>query len=249
MKRLKILGVPIDKVDMDSAISRVADCLRQKKKCVVCTPNSEIVMLAQKSGELRNFIETADLVVPDGIGLVLASRIVKNPLSERVTGIDLMDRILGYCSENGKSVFIMGSRPGVAEKAAANISQKFKDISFAGTHHGYFKGYHTGCENSPEEVEVIEKINAAKPDVLFIAMGAPKQELWISKHKDRLDATIIMGVGGSADVYAGEVQRAPMAYQKLGLEWLYRLIKEPWRYKRMMALPAFVVEVIKRGEN
>ncbi len=249
MSKLNILGVPIDRVDMNSALSKIVDYMENRDKCIVCTPNSEIVMQAQNNKELWNFINEADLVVPDGIGLVAASRIIGKPLKERVTGIDLMERVLWYCDMNRKNVFIMGGKPGVAQKAAENISCKYPDINFCGINHGYFKGLHIGQEGHEEEMAVIDKINSASPDVLFVALGAPKQELWINKYAHMINANVIMGVGGSTDVYAGEVKRAPQIYQNLGLEWFYRLIKEPWRYKRMMALPKFVVEVLKRGES
>ncbi len=182
-------------------------------------------------------------VIPDGIGLVIASKIIKNPLKERVTGIDLMENILNYCNENNKSIFILGGKPGVADRAVENIVKKYPNIKKSGSYHGYFKGHHIGHEGHDEEKEVINKINELKPDILFVAFGAPKQELWIQRYKDEVNTSILMGVGGSVDVYAGEVKRAPEFYQKFGLEWLYRLVKEPWRYKRMMLLPKFIVQV------
>ncbi len=244
-----VLGVPIDKVNRKEALDKAIDFIENSENKVIYTPNSEIVMDANENKDLLNAIKEADMVIPDGIGLVLASKVIKKPLNERVTGIDLMESILSYCHEKGKSIYIIGGKPGVSEKAGMEIKEKYPNIQVVGTYHGYFKGLHIGCPGHEEEVAVLKKINDLKPDVLFVAFGAPKQELWIQEYKKELNVKLLMGVGGSVDVYAGNVKRAPEIYQKLGLEWFYRLIKEPWRYKRMMALPKFVIEVIKRGEN
>ncbi|OPJ55246.1 WecB/TagA/CpsF family glycosyltransferase [Alkalithermobacter paradoxus] len=249
MEKINVLGVKVHRVTMSDAVNRVISFLENKQKSIVYTPNSEIIMECQTNEKLSLAMKEADLVIPDGIGIVLASKIIKKPLSERVTGIDLMEKILNYANEKGKSIFILGGRPGVAQKCGENILKRYPNIKLKGTHHGYFKGQHIGMENHSEEVQVLELINYLKPDILFVAFGAPKQELWIQRYKDELDAKLFMGVGGSVDVYAGEVKRAPKIYQNLGLEWFYRLVKEPWRYKRMMALPKFVIEVIKRGQN
>ncbi|KXZ40510.1 N-acetylglucosaminyldiphosphoundecaprenol N-acetyl-beta-D-mannosaminyltransferase [Alkalithermobacter thermoalcaliphilus JW-YL-7 = DSM 7308] len=249
MEKIRILGIEIDKVSEKDALDRAVKFLEKGKKCVIYTPNSEIIMQCQSNKNLANALKQADLVIPDGIGLVLASRVIKKPLLERVTGIDLMESILNYANENNKSIFILGAQDGISQKCAQNILKKYPNIKVKGVHHGYFKGYHMGIENHPQEKKVIQLINSLKPDILFVAFGAPKQEIWIQRYKNEIDAKIFMGVGGSVDVYAGKVKRAPKIYQNLGLEWLYRLIKEPWRYKRMMALPKFVIEVIKRGEN
>ncbi|WP_334302865.1 WecB/TagA/CpsF family glycosyltransferase [Tepidibacter aestuarii] len=244
LERINILGVPVHKVDMNEALNASSNFFDRDKKSVIVTPNSEIVMMAKDDEKFLNIIKEADLVIPDGIGLVIASKIIKNPLTERVTGIDLMENILNYCNENNKSIFILGGKPGVADKAVENIVKKYPNIKNSGAHHGYFKGHHIGHEGHDEEKEVIRKINEIKPDILFVAFGAPKQELWIQRYKDEVDTSVFMGVGGSVDVYAGEVKRAPEVYQKFGLEWFYRLVKEPWRYKRMMLLPKFIVQVI-----
>ncbi len=244
MEKINVLGVPVHKVDMNEALNTASSFFENDKKSVIITPNSEIVMMAKDDEQFLNIIKEADLVIPDGIGLVIASKIIKNPLKERVTGIDLMENILNYCNESNKSIFILGGKPGVADKAVENIVEKYPNIKKSGAHHGYFKGHHIGHEGHDEEKEVLKKINELKPDILFVAFGAPKQELWIQKYKDEVNVSVLMGVGGSVDVYAGEVTRAPEFYQKFGLEWLYRLVKEPWRYKRMMLLPKFIVHVI-----
>ncbi len=249
MQKMTILGVSIDRVDMKEAVSRVAQALSNQKKFFIVTPNSEIVVNANKDKALFEIIKSADMVVPDGIGLVLASKIMKNPLKERVTGIDLMDNLLKFSSENNYRVYFIGGKEGIAYDAAQNIKKKYPNIVVAGTHHGYFKGAHNGDMNHPDEEEVINHINNAKADLVFVALGAPKQEKFISFNMDNLNAKVFMGVGGSLDVYAGTVKRAPQIYQKLGLEWAYRAIKEPWRIKRLGAIPIFALKVLIKKDK
>lgn len=249
MEKINVLGVPVDKVNMNEALNKAINLIENKTRSVIYTPNSEIVMMAREDEKLLNAIKESDLIIPDGIGLVLASKIIKKPLEERVTGIDLMENILQYCHKENKSIYIIGGKPGTADKAGKNIKEKYPNIDVVGTYHGYFKGQHIGQEGHEEEIRVLNEINSLKPDVLFVAFGAPKQELWIQRYRNEIDTNLFMGVGGSVDVYAGEVDRAPEIYQKLGLEWFYRLVKEPWRYKRMMALPKFVIEVLVKGQK
>lgn len=246
MKKLDMLGIQVDKVNMAEAIKKVIEFENNEKTSIIVTPNSEIIMQAKKDPELFSIINGADMVIPDGIGIVIASKILKDPLQERVTGIDLMEEILKYANKNQKSIYILGSKIGVADKAAQNISEKYPNLKIAGTHHGYFKGFHLGIKNHPEEKKVLDEINQVKPDFLFTAFGAPKQEKWMNEYKEILDVKVAIGVGGSIDVYAGEVKRAPKIYQKLCLEWFYRLVKEPWRYKRMLEIPKFLIQVIAK---
>lgn len=249
MEKIKILGVPIDRVDMKEAVRRSILALEEKRKMFIMTPNSEIVMAANRDAKLLDVIGKADMTVPDGIGLLIASKIIRTPFLERVAGIDLMDNLLHYADEHHKSVFLLGGKPRVAEKAAEKIAEKYPGLRIAGHHHGYFKGMHTGAEGHPEEQRVLSLINEVKPDMLFVALGAPKQEYFIERYGKQLDARLFMGVGGSLDVYSGSVKRAPQIYQKLGLEWFYRGVKEPWRFKRMSVLPLFLLQVIRKGEK
>ncbi len=236
-KQESILGVKFDIVNEDEALEKLINFLEEDSSLKkVYTPNPEIVMLAQDDKELFRILSEADLVLADGIGVILASKIKGLELKDRVTGVDTMDKLLKYCGQKGKSIFIFGSKPGIAEIACKNIEKKYEGIKIAGYHHGYFS------EN--DEDEIINKINEVNPDVLFVCLGAPKQEKWIDKNKDRLNCSLAMGVGGSVDVYAGVAKRAPVAFQKLGLEWFYRLLKEPWRFKRMLVLPKFLIKFI-----
>ncbi|MGL5440377.1 MAG: WecB/TagA/CpsF family glycosyltransferase [Filifactoraceae bacterium] len=249
MESLRVLGIRIDKVTMDEAVTYVTNGLKGEKPFVIVTPNSEIVMDANYDKKLGNFIENADLVVPDGIGLVMGSKVIKKPLRERVTGIDLMDRLLKYADENKKSVYLLGAKDGTARMAGENIKKKYPNLILAGTHHGYYKGMHCGHKGHPEEVEVLNEIKGKNVDMLFIGFGAPKQEMFIDEYKNVLGAKILMGVGGSFDVISGNIERAPQIYQKMGMEWFYRGIKEPWRFKRMAKLPKFVINVCIHKEK
>lgn len=232
----EIFGVPIDKVTLEEAFNNFKNFILKEELSIITTPNTEIVMAARKDSELLEVLKNSSMNIPDGIGLVYASRIHRLGIPERVTGVDLMKRILEYCNDIKGSIFILGGKPGVAEKACENIKKRFNNIEIKGFEHGYF--------NSKDEQRIIEKINKAKVDVLFVALGAPRQEKWIYRNREKLKVKVAMGVGGSVDIWAGTAKRAPVIYQKLGLEWFYRLLKEPWRYKRMMVLPKFMIKVI-----
>ncbi len=236
-ERESILNIKFDVVDEEKAMERLIGFLDEDSPVKeVYTPNPEIVMLAQKDKELFDILNNADLVLADGIGLIIASRLKGLRLRHRVTGVDTMDKLLKYCAENRKSFFMFGGKPGIAETACENIREKYGDMEVSGYHHGYF--------DEKDETGIIDKINDSKPDILFVCLGAPKQEKWINKNKDKLNCKLAMGVGGSVDVYAGVAKRAPEAFRKLGLEWLYRLLKEPWRFKRMLVLPKFLIKFI-----
>ncbi|MDP9751284.1 WecB/TagA/CpsF family glycosyltransferase [Thermoanaerobacter pentosaceus] len=236
MERLDIFGVPIDRVTMIQAVEILKNFLQEDRLHIVATPNAEIVMMAQKDKEYMEILNNTDLNVPDGSGIVFASKVFKKPLTERVAGFDLMLEFIKDISSKGVKIYLLGAACQVAEQARANLEKLYPGVKIVGTHHGYF--------TEEEENKIIEEINNKGAEVLFVALGAPKQEKWIYKNKDKLKVKIAMGVGGSFDVIAGKVKRAPYIYRKLGLEWLYRLIKEPWRYKRMMALPKFAIKVL-----
>lgn len=235
-ERINIMGVPVDMVNYEEAMARFRDFVEKDGVSLIVTPNSEIVVNAGKNEALMDAIKQAEMVIPDGVGLVYASKILGHPLQERVTGIDFLGRALGYLAETGKTAYLFGSKPGIADKAAARMEEAYPGLKIAGTHHGYFK--------EEEEEEILREINEAAPDLLCVALGSPKQELFVLKYKDRLKAKAAIGVGGSLDVWSGDLKRAPEFYRKHGLEWLYRFIQEPSRYKRMAALPLFMLKVI-----
>lgn len=237
-ERMNILGVLLDQTDYQKAYRQTERFLDSSGNKVIVTPNAEIVMAAQKNPELRAALNSADLCLPDGIGVVIASKILGKPLAERTTGFDFMMKLLELANKRSLSLFLLGGKPEVAEKAGEKISSMFPNVKIVGVHHGYFS------EN--EEEAIIDSINHAKPDILLVAMGCPKQEIFMIKNKSKMQFKIAMGVGGSFDVLSGNVQRAPQFVQNIGLEWLYRLIMQPSRLKRVGALPIFLVKVISR---
>lgn len=247
-KRINILDIPIDTVNMSEALEKFKELMSNDGCDLIVTPNSEIVMNAQKDSELRSLIEKAALIIPDGIGLVYASKIVGAPLSERVTGIDFLGRALAHLQDTGQSVYLLGSKPASAEResiaalAARNMQEAYPRLAIAGTHDGYFK--------EADEAALVDEINNSGAEFLVVALGAPKQEKFIYKYREQLkNVKAGIGVGGSLDVWAGAVKRAPEFYQKYGLEWLYRFIKEPTRIKRVMQLPLFMIKVLCRGKK
>lgn len=241
-ERIDILSVPIDRVDMKMALEIFDELLASPGCSLIVTPNSEIVVIAEKDPAFRDVILSADLVIPDGIGLVYASRMLHKPLHERVTGIDFLEGALSRLAATGQTVYFLGGKPGVAAKAATAMEDKYPGLVVAGAADGYF--------DSENEDEVVESINASGADLLCVALGAPKQEFFIERNKARLDVSVAVGVGGSFDVFAGEVKRAPQFYQDNGLEWLYRLAQQPARIKRAATLPRFMAMVfLGRGRR
>ena len=235
--RVNILGVPVDMVNREEAFAVFEKIFREPGCSMIVTPNSEIVQNASKDEELKALIGEADLIIPDGIGLVYASKIMGCPLSERVTGIDFLETIIAHLAETGESIFFFGSKPGVADAAAARMKEKYPGLRVAGTQNGYF--------TPEEEPGIVEQINASGADFLCVALGAPKQERFIAQHREEFTSVRgAIGVGGSLDVWAGNLKRAPEFYRKHGLEWLSRFIQQPSRIGRMAALPVFMLRVI-----
>lgn len=234
MSRIDVMGVGFDDLSRNEVIENAKRIICEHPAAYMVTPNPEIVMQTWESGEVSAAVNGADIVIPDGIGVVKASRILGTPLKERLPGIEIATEILKYLAENGKSAFLLGAKPGVAELAAEQMKKDFPGLIISGTNDGYFK----------DDEPVIEKINAAKPDFLLVCLGAPKQELWMARNKARLDVGLMAGLGGTLDVFAGTVQRAPQFWQKLNLEWFYRCLKEPVRFKRIYKLPLFLVKAL-----
>ena len=241
MEKINILGVNVDNVTMESALSKVLSFLEEDSPHAVFTPNSEIIMAAYKDAEFLNELNDASLIIPDGIGVVHASRILKAPLPERVAGFDLASNLIKKLSGGEKSFYFFGGKPGIAEKAKENLLKEYPALNICGMSDGYF--------DDEKEKLIIEDIKEKKPDVLFVCLGAPKQEKWINKYKHELGTKVIMGIGGSLDVFAGNVERAPEFYRNHGIEWLYRLIKQPSRFGRMLALPKFGLTVFFKGKR
>lgn len=239
--KINVLGVMVDKVTMESATDRLMEFLKEDAPHAVYTPNSEIIMRAYRDEKFCDTLNSAELITPDGIGVVYASKILKDPLSERVGGFDLSGKLIERVADGSASLYFFGGKPGVAEQAKEKLCEKYPQLEVCGVSDGYF--------DAEKEKAIIEDIKSKKPDILFVCLGAPKQEEWILAHKHELGAKILMGIGGSLDVYAGVVNRAPEGFQKLGLEWLYRLLKQPSRIGRMMDLPKFGLTVLFKGKR
>lgn len=249
MEKLSIMGVIIDNKSMDEVMHTVEDKLSKGEKYIIYTPNTEIIMMCQKDPEFLNYMNKSDINIPDGIGLVYASKIKNHPLKGKVAGFDLSMKLLELAEKKGLKLYAVGGKTGVAEDALKKVHEKYPNIKIAGSHHGYFKGAHLGQGGHDEELVVVDEINEQEPDILFVGFGAKKQEQWIEYNKDKINAKIIIGNGGTIDVLAGNVKRAPNLYVNLGLEWLYRLIKEPNRISRQIVLPMFMLKVIFGNKN
>lgn len=238
---MDILGIRIDEVDMDEAVGKVETFFTEDKVHLICTPNPEMIMTAQDDDEFKRILNSSDLNIPDGTGVIWAAKKMGKPLKERVTGFDFIHRIFELGQDMDISFFFLGSKPGVANLAKEKIEEKYVGIDVVGTHDGYF--------SVEEEEAVINEINANHPDVLLVAMGAPKQERFINKYKDKLNCKIAIGVGGCFDVISGNVKRAPDIFIKLRLEWLYRGLSDFKRLKRLVAIPKFMLEVNKEKKR
>ncbi len=236
---VNLLGVPVAAVTMEEALDILEGFISERRTHLVVTSDASSIVRAQEDEEFRRIVQNADLVTPDGIGVVWGARLLGLPVYQRVPGVELMAKLCERAAQKGWKVFLLGAKPGVAEKAAKNLQARYQGLKIVGTHHGYF--------TPEEEPQVIAKIKEAQPDILFVAFGIPKQEKWIARHIDELQVPICIGVGGSFDVYAGVVKRAPDWVQRLCLEWLYRTIKEPRRLPRLKAIPKLLWLVIKEA--
>ncbi len=229
-KTIDFAGIKVDNITLKEALTKVEEFMSSNRPHFIATPNPEIIVTAQEDEELKNIINNADLRIPDGISMLVVSRILQTPLKERVSGIELMLKLVEFCSVTHKKIFLLGSKPGVAEEAAANLVKIFPGVQIVGSRDGYFKN----------DMEIVNQIKAAKPDILFIGLGAGRQEKWLIRHLKTLNIPVSMVIGGSLDIISGRKKRAPKWIQKLYIEWLYRLITEPNRWKRQLALPKFL---------
>jgi N-acetylglucosaminyldiphosphoundecaprenol N-acetyl-beta-D-mannosaminyltransferase len=249
MNKLSIMGVRIDNKTMTETMDIIKKKLHDNEQYIIYTPNTEFVMMCQNDEEFLELMNKSNINIPDGIGLIYASRIKKHPLKEKVAGYDLSVNLLKLANEQCLKLFVIGGKPGVAEDAMKNVHEIYPNINIVGTQHGYFKGTHLGKNGHEEELKVLEDINKAEPHILFVGFGAKKQEQWIEYNKAKINAKIIIGNGGTLDGLAGNVKRAPEIFIKLGLEWFYRLIKEPKRIKRQILLPMFMFKVLFGNKN
>jgi len=238
--KLNIMGLNFDNVTMDEAIARAEELLAGDHAAYAVTPNAEIAYEAIRNTELRQLLNGADLMLPDGAGVVLAAKLLGTPLKQKVAGVDFADRLLGVLAESGKKLYLLGSKPGVGELAAQKMREKHPGLLICGIADGYFR----------DEAAAVEKIRISGADVLFVCLGAPKQEQFMVRHQSELPVRLMIGLGGSLDAFAGTVKRAPKWMIRLNLEWFYRLLKEPKRFGRMLRLPKYLWAVMRsRGKK
>lgn len=235
-KIVDIAGINIDDISMEDAVERIYDFIASNENHSVYTPNAEIMMDGITNKTMKTILNTSDMVVADGAGVVLASKILGREVTEKVSGFDLVKSLLIASSKRPIKFYLFGGKPGIPEKANANIICDYPGAEIAGTRNGYF--------SKEDEEAIINDINNSGADVLIVCLGAPKQEIWINEHKHMLKVKVCLGVGGTLDVLAGNVKLAPDFFRNHGLEWLYRLYKEPKRFIRMLKLPKFILYVM-----
>ena len=234
-ERVNILGIDVDAVTMAEAVDVVRRAMDTRAGVMVATANAEMLMRATHDEELRRILNASALVVPDGAGTVWAARHLGHAMPERVAGYDLAQELLRRAPAEGRRVYFFGAAPGVAEKAKAKAEQLYPGIEIVGVRNGFF--------SLADNAAIIAEIRAARPDLLLVALGVPKQEKWIAAHLAELDVPVAIGVGGTLDVMAGVMKRAPHWMQKTKLEWLFRGLMQPKRAGRLLALPKFVLKV------
>lgn len=234
---IDLLGVRVHAVDMEGALDAVRAFVSSGRPHFVVTADSSGLVLAQRDAQFRQIINSADLVTPDSFGILLGARKLGTPLPARVSGVDLAYRICQMAAEEGFSVFLLGAEPGVAEAAARKLQEAIPGLSVAGTYHGYF--------TPDEEPAVIARVRESGAKALLVAMGIPRQEKWIHAHLADLGVSVAIGVGGTLDVFSGRIKRAPLWMRRHGLEWVYRLARDPSKISKVASLPRFVWLVLK----
>ncbi|MGM9920430.1 MAG: WecB/TagA/CpsF family glycosyltransferase [Bhargavaea sp.] len=235
MEKIEVLNIELDNYTKEELLIELLESVKNNRKRFLVTANPEIIMMARQNPEFAEAIQSADYVVPDGIGLIIGSRIIGHPLKERIPGVELVEELLKISDENNLAVYFYGAKPEVLKRLLDSVNKKYPGIRVAGSSDGY--------TSSPEAVA--KQIESKSPDIVFVAMGAPKQEEWIYRHFKNYSKGIFVGVGGSFDVLSGTVKRAPVIWRKLNLEWLYRLLRQPSRWRRMMLLPTYLLAVIR----
>ena len=234
-KKVTILGVPVDAITMGEAVARIDSFIEKRTPVLVATANAEMLMRATHDGALRRILQGAAMVTPDGAGTVWAAHHLGHAMPERVAGYDMVQELMREAPAKHRRIFFFGSAPGVADKAKKKAEQLYPGIEIVGTRNGFF--------TAADEPAIIEEIKAAHPDILLAALGVPKQEKWLAKHLGELGVPVAIGVGGTFDVMAGVMKRAPRWMQRAKLEWLFRGMMQPKRAGRLLALPRFVLKV------
>ncbi|MDF2669350.1 MAG: N-acetylmannosaminyltransferase [Paenibacillus sp.] len=238
---VNIFGVPFSQLNMKDTVQFLTDAVDSGSPHHIITANPIMVMSAVENPAYLNMMKRAELIVPDGSGVVWAASYVGNPVAERVTGIELIHELFGIGENKGWKVYLLGTAPDVIQEAARRLALQYPKLHIVGVRDGYF--------GPDQDAAVVADIKQAGPDILLVGRSVEGQEPWIDKYKHELQVPVVIGVGGSFDVISGRTKRAPVIFQKLKAEWLFRLINEPKRYKRMLALPKFAVKVIREKEN
>lgn len=233
---IKLLGVRIDDVTMGEAVAWADEAIGRGVPHQIATVNVEFVMAARGHPLFREALNRADLCVPDSVGIMLGARIMGRRLRDRVPGVDLVGKLCKLAARREHRLFLLGAAAGVAEKAADKLQVAYPGLQIVGTY--------AGSPAQAEEEEIARRVRETAADMLFVAYGAPKQDLWIARNIGRCGVSLAMGVGGSLDYMAGVVPLAPPRWRRWGLEWLYRLYRQPWRWRRMLALPRFLVLIL-----
>lgn len=235
--KVNILNVMFDSLTKEQLLRNLTKRVGEKSKTFLVTANPEIVMHANENPEYMQMVKNADFVIADGIGIIIGSKVIGQPLPERIPGFELLQELLKIGNDSNWSAYFLGAKREVVEKAVENVRMQYPNLQIAGHHDGYF---------DLDSTYIQEEIRKTKPDLIFVALGVPRQEKFISSNLPIFEKGLFIGVGGSFDVLAGAVKRAPVIWQKLNLEWLYRLIKQPSRWRRMLALPIFMVHMIQK---
>ncbi|MDO4935430.1 MAG: WecB/TagA/CpsF family glycosyltransferase [Phascolarctobacterium sp.] len=234
---VNILNVPVSSLSMQETVNFIQERLQKQEQTFAVTANAEIIMMAQNDSAYLELLKRTDIITPDGAGVVWAAKHLGSPVPERVAGYDLFHQLLQLAAKTQKKVYFFGGKPGIAEQAKAKALELYPGLKIAGCRNGYFQ--------TEENETIINDINNSGAEMLFAALGAPKQEFWLDENKAKLHTNLLMGIGGSFDVLSGKTTRAPLWVQKAGLEWLYRLMKEPYRFRRMAStLPQFVLKIL-----
>lgn len=237
IQRIEVLGIPVDVVNEQACLEKVDDSIQRSESCSIVAVNPEKVMHAREDAELLNALRDATVLIPDGIGIVVASRILGLPRMSRVAGSDLMPLLCSHAAHKGYRIYIYGASLEANRKAVANLRRSYPGLEIVGHHHGYVKDADVG--------QLTEEIRRSRADILFVGLGSPRQELWVRRHMPATEVPVCQCVGGTIDVLAGHVKRAPVLWQRFGLEWLYRLVKQPSRIVRQKVLFVFFARLMQ----
>lgn len=234
---VSVLGLPIQNVTMSEAVNDVYSFFGARESKIVVTPNAEILQMYSTEPAVKEALKQADYIVPDGVGILLAAKRLGTPLKEKVAGVELSRNLLEKAAKEGGNIYFLGAKPGIAAEAKRCLEEEIPGISIVGVRDGYFK--------PEDEPAIIEEINRLDVSMLFVCLGAPKQELWMAEHKKDLKVGVMLGLGGSLDIFSHTLKRAPQWMINCRIEWLYRVIKEPYRIGRIASLPKFLLSIKK----